>query len=62
MKIASLIVAVAGVIALVLGVVERALHTFIMNVSPASYLNLAGTLFLLALVVIAFDKVYGKKL
>jgi len=61
MKIVSLVVAVVGVIALALGVIERLLHRFIMQVAPASFLNLAGTLFLLALVVIAFDRVYGKK-
>jgi hypothetical protein len=61
MKIASVLVALAGVVALIFGIVERALHTFIVQVAPMSFLNLAATLFLLALVIIAFDKVYGKK-
>ena len=61
MKIVSLLVAVAGVVALALGVIERALNTYIMDVAPMNYLGLAATLFLLALVVMAFDRVYGKK-
>ncbi len=59
MKTASLLVALAGVLALILGLVERALKTFVFDVAPMSYVSLAATFFLLALVLIAYDRSYG---
>lgn len=59
MKLVSLLVAVVGVVALLLGGIERALNTFILDVSPVNYLAVAGTMFLLALVLIQYDRTYG---
>jgi hypothetical protein len=62
-KLVSLLVASVGVLALLLGGIERALKTFILDISPVSYLSVAATLFLLALVLIEYDRTYrvGKK-
>ncbi len=59
MKLVSLLVSLIGVLALLLGGIERALKTFILDISPVSYLNVAATLFLLALVLIEYDRAYG---
>jgi len=59
MKLVSLAVTLLGVLALLLGGIERALHTFIFSIAPVNYLTVAATLFLLALVIIEFDRAYG---
>jgi len=59
MKLVSLLVTLVGVVALLLGGIERALKTFILDIAPVNYLAVAGTLFLLALVLIEYDRAYG---
>jgi len=59
MKLVSLAVTLVGVLSLLLGGIERALHTFVFNIAPVNYLSVAATLFLLALVIIEFDRAYG---
>ncbi len=59
MKLVSLLVSAIGVLALLLGGIERALDTFILDVAPTNYLAVAATLFLLALVLIEYDRAYG---
>ena len=61
MKLLSLVISLIGVLALLLGGIERALKTSILDIAPMSYLQLAATLFLLALVLIAYDRTYGSK-
>jgi len=61
MKPISLVVALVGVLALLLGGIERALKTFIFDIAPVNYLSVAATLFLLALVIIEYDRTYGAK-
>ncbi|HTZ21816.1 MAG TPA: hypothetical protein VMC06_13115 [Opitutaceae bacterium] len=58
MKIVSASVAVAGVLALVLAIVERLGLFLIHGVAPGSLLRLAVALFLLALVVMCYGKCY----
>ena len=58
MKIVSASVAVAGVLALVLAVVERLFSLPCHSVAPGSFLRLAVALFLLALVVMCYGKCY----
>ena len=58
MKMVSASVAGAGVLALVLAIVER-LGTFLVHgVAPSSWLKLAEVLFLLALVMMCYGKCY----
>ncbi len=59
MKLTSLLVALIGVLSLLLGGIERVLKTFILDIAPTSYLEVAATLFLLALVLIEYDRAYG---
>lgn len=59
MKTASLLVALVGILALVLAVIERVFHTFLFDVAPMSYLTVSATFFLLALVLIEYDRSYG---
>ncbi|MFB3903470.1 MAG: hypothetical protein ACE15E_08460 [Acidobacteriota bacterium] len=61
MKVISLAAALVGVLALLLGGIERVLNTLILDIAPASYLSVAATLFLLALVLIEYDRAYGAK-
>jgi hypothetical protein len=58
MKMVSASVAVAGVLALVLAIVERLFTFYVLSVAPASWLRLAEVLFLLALVLMCFGKCY----
>jgi hypothetical protein len=58
MKMVSVAVAGAGVLALVLAIVERLLSFQLMSVAAGSYLRLAETLFLLALVLMCYGKCY----
>jgi hypothetical protein len=59
MKLVSLLVALVGVVASLLGGSERALKTFILDISPVNYLAVAATMFLLALVLMEYDRTYG---
>jgi uncharacterized membrane protein len=59
MKIVSCVVAILGVLALVLAVVEKLFGINILSTSPAGYLRGAVALYLLALVVMVHDKCYG---
>ncbi len=59
MKLVSLVVALVGVLALLLGGIARAMSTSILAITPISYLGVASALFLLALVVIEYDRAYG---
>jgi hypothetical protein len=63
MKIASFVVTVVGVLALILGGVERVFHFFILQIAPRTYMGIAAVMFLLALVLIEYDRAYcaGKK-
>ena len=63
MKTLSLVVTVVGVLALILGAVERVFHFFILQIGPRSFLGVGGVMFLLALVLIEYDRAYcvGKK-
>lgn len=56
MKMVSASVAVVGVLALVLAIVERLFSFQVLGVAPGSYLRFAETLFLLALVVMCYGK------
>ena len=58
MKIVSALVAAAGVLALVLAVVERLFAFTCHGVAPGSFLRLSVALFLLALVVMCYGKCY----
>jgi hypothetical protein len=58
MKMVSGSVAVVGVLALVLAIVERLLSFNVLSVAPASWLRFAEVLFLLALVLMCFGKCY----
>ena len=58
MKIVSALVAVAGVLALVMAIVERLFTFTCHSVAPASWLKLAEVLFLLALVVMCYGRCY----
>ncbi len=60
MKLISLVVTLGGVLALLVGGIARALSTSIFAITPISYLSVAATLFLLALVVIEYDRAYGQ--
>ncbi len=59
MKLTSLVVALVGILALSLGGIERALQTSILDIPPVSYLSVAATLFLLAILIIEYDRAYG---
>ncbi len=59
MKTASLAVAAVGVLALLMGMVERVLHFTLLGAAPRGFLGLATALFLLALVLIEYDRAYG---
>ena len=59
MKMASIVAAGLGVLALVLAIIDRLLSTLIMGVLARGYLALATALFLLALVIMAYDRCYG---
>jgi hypothetical protein len=61
MKMISMIVTVLGVIALILAVVDRSMGTHIAGVTAPSFLRGACTLYLLALVLMCYDKCYGAK-
>lgn len=62
MKILSLVVTTGGVIAVVLAIIEVLASTgSIMGVTGAGFLRGATSLFLLALVVMAYDKFYLQK-
>jgi hypothetical protein len=56
MKMASAAVAVVGVLALVLAIVERLFVFQVHGVAPSSYLRFAEVLFLLALVLMNCGK------
>ena len=58
MKMVSALVVVAGVLALVMAIVERLFSFTCHGVSPGSYLKLAEVLLLLALVVMCYGKCY----
>ena len=58
MKMVSVVVAGAGVLALVLAIVERLFSFPFHSVAPGSFLRLAEVLFLLALVVMCYGKCY----
>jgi hypothetical protein len=58
MKIVSASVVVAGVLALVLAIVERLCSFQVHGVAAGSFLRLAVALFLLALVVMCYGKCY----
>jgi hypothetical protein len=58
MKILSICVAVLGVVALVIAVIGALANTTVLNVTRAGYLRGATALFLLALVIIVYDKCY----
>jgi len=61
MKVLSIIVALGGVVALVLAIIDILAHTYIFGVTGAGYLRGASSLFLLALVIIAYDKCFSCK-
>jgi len=61
MKILSGVVAVLGVIAIVLAIINVLAHTAIMGITGAGFLRGATTLLLLALVIMAYDKLYLAK-
>ncbi len=61
MKILSIIVALGGVVALVFSIIDIFAHTYILGVTGAGYLRGASALFLLALVIIAYDKCFSCK-
>ena len=58
MKMVSASVVVAGVLALVLAIVERLCSFQVHGVAAGSFLRLAVALFLLALVVMCYGKCY----
>ena len=58
MKIVSASVAVAGVLALVLAILEKLCSFHVLGVGPGSCLRFAEALFLLALVVMCYGKCY----
>jgi hypothetical protein len=58
MKMVSASVAVVGVLALVLAVVEKLFSFQVDGVAPSGYLRFAEALFLLALVVMCYGKCY----
>jgi len=58
MKMVSASVAGAGVLALILAIVERLFSFPCHGVAPGSFLRLAEALFLLALVVMCYGKCY----
>ena len=59
MKMISITVAGLGVLALILAIVERLGGFQIMGLAPISLLRGAMTLYLLALVLMIYEKVYG---
>lgn len=59
MKMISIAVAGLGVLALILAIVERLAGFQVMGLAPMSLLRGAMTLYLLALVLMMYEKVYG---
>ena len=59
MKMVSIVAAGLGVLALALAIADRLLLNSVMGVSAGGYLRLATALYLLALVVIAYDRCYS---
>jgi hypothetical protein len=61
MKMASIVVAGLGVLALVLGLVDRLFQAQILHLTSGGYLRGATVLYLLALVIMVFDHNYCTK-
>lgn len=61
MKMLSIVAAAAGVIALLLAVIVVLAHSYILGVTGAGYLRGATALFLLALVIMGYDRCYCQK-
>ncbi len=61
MKIAAIIAAAAGLIALILSVIVILSHNYILGITGAGFLRGATALYLLALVIIALDRVYFQR-
>lgn len=61
MKMISLIVVILGVIAMVLAIADRVSGLHIATVTAAGYLRGAIAMYLLALALMMYDKVYGGK-
>ena len=59
MKMVSIAVAGLGVLSLVMGIVGKFVAHPILDVSPGGYLRFATALYLLALVVMAYDRCYN---
>ena len=59
MKMASLVVSGLGVLSLVVAIIDKFVSQPILGVSPGGYLRFATALYLLALVVMAYDRWYG---
>jgi len=61
MKILSVVVTLIGAAAMLLAVVNIFAHTHILRITGAGYLRGATALFLLSLVIMVYDKIYGSK-
>ena len=61
MKILSIVAAVGGVVALLLAVIVVLAQSYILGVTGAGYLRAATALFLLALVIMGYDRCYCQK-
>jgi hypothetical protein len=61
MKIITVLITAAGVVSLFLAPLTKFVGHKIGTASPAGYLNCATALFMLALVVMVFDKQYCSK-
>lgn len=61
MKILSLVVTIGGIIALVLAIIDVLASTRIMGVTGAGFVRGSMSLFLLALVIMAYDRFYLQK-
>jgi hypothetical protein len=61
MKILSLVVTIGGIIVLFLAIIEVLANIRIMGVTGAGFLRGAMSLFLLALVIMVYDKFYLQK-
>ena len=61
MKMLSMMVVILGVISMIMSIVIKLLGQNIAHVSPSGWLQGATAMYLLALALMMYDKVYGAK-
>ena len=61
MKILSIIIALSGIVCLLIAAIVILQHTNFLGGTGAGYIRLSTNLFLFAMVVMVFDKIYLQK-